>query len=455
MLKKLETYFLENTEKKLFLWALCTRVLFLVLNLGDWQNYQAPDSVMYIKIAQDIANGLGYNDPERLPIYGSIFGLFTLLFGKFSIAAMLFFQVVIDSVTVVLFYKIAGIFSSKVAWLIGLITIFNTNLIVHSGLILTDTLFIFFLTLFLLNYLKILKNESMKSLIWAFFFLGLATLVKPITQFLIYCAPIYLMLFLFSKKKPKKAISFLILSILTSQILISPWLFRNHQKYGAWEFTSQKGVNIMSWYLPLIRSYSKGSSWESEVAITRLEFEDFIDRKGISLDGLNAFEISAHQVEAGKELLLKEKPLNILNAWIRGSVLNIFAPGITSAALLVNMKRPGFYNSKGDSFLGKLFNFLFHRDNRLYLFLMIPSVAGLLIFRFLQVLSVYELGKGSRLYFGASLFMFCYLLYFLALTGPVVNASRYRLPIEICFALILIPIFDRFYERFFSRSRSL
>ena len=105
------------------------------------------------------------------------------------------------------------------------------------------------------------------------------------------------------------------------------------------------------------------------------------------------------------------------------------APSITSVSLIDKMERPRFYKTQGDNFVMKVVNFLFHPDNRLYLSLMLPSIFLILLGRMLMIIGfIYVLNNKAKL--PLTIFLLLVTSYIFAVTGPMVNAARYRLPIE-------------------------
>ena len=120
---------------------------------------------------------------------------------------------------------------------------------------------------------------------------------------------------------------------------------------------------------------------------------------------------------------------SIIFAWTAGTVINLMTPSMASVNLVNNMERPRFYKTHGKNFALKVKNFLLHPDNRLYLSLMLPSMFLILIGRIIMIIGlIHIIFDKSKL--PLSTFFILVSSYILAVTGPVVSAARYRIPIE-------------------------
>ena len=141
-------------------------------------------------------------------------------------------------------------------------------------------------------------------------------------------------------------------------------------------------------------------------------------------------EIHTRLMDIAKEEILKLGLINTLKAWVGGAVINMMSPSLSSNPAVVAMDRPRFYETKGDGFFDKTVNFLLHEDNRVYLFLMLPAIVLTIILRFIFMIGVWKSIKLGEYDGGRLIVLLIYFTYVLAITGPVVGAARYRLPIE-------------------------
>lgn len=164
-------------------------------------------------------------DYYRTPIY-PIFIFLSELLGPegFSI---IFFQIILSVLTCYFTYRIAkeitnSIFISCIAAIIVAIDIPS---IVMSNLVLTETLFTFFLITCIYSFIRYLKTDKLLTLIITSILCGATILCRPIGFFL----PLFLAFFIIYHFRKKITSGLFKTSILFSFVLIivSPWLIRN------------------------------------------------------------------------------------------------------------------------------------------------------------------------------------------------------------------------------------
>ena len=146
-------------KKSFFIFALAMIVrVFYVWFFVDSSNLELEDQMMYIqlgKIMAETGNFLqyasnGYVDvTERLPGYPAFLAVIYTLFGENNMIVVAV-QIFIDSLTCVIIALITKLVTNKGFMFAGMISVFNLNMIVLSGMVLTDTLFLFFFSLFIL-----------------------------------------------------------------------------------------------------------------------------------------------------------------------------------------------------------------------------------------------------------------------------------------------------------------
>jgi hypothetical protein len=123
----------------------------------DASNLILEDQMMYIQLAQQYpSTGFLGVTSERVPGYPLLVSTIYNLFGENNMAVVMV-QIFIDSLTCVIIGLIAESVISRGFLVAGLISALNLNMIVLSGMILTDTLFLFLFSLFILfafNYFK-------------------------------------------------------------------------------------------------------------------------------------------------------------------------------------------------------------------------------------------------------------------------------------------------------------
>ena len=188
----------------------------------------------YGDIAQNIANGRGFSRisefSHKLEITSSHAPLYPLYLSVFYRAgqtsriffAIILIQIVFSSLTALLFYRISKIIFNETAGLLTALGISFYPPLVYYSVKLTPTVFVtFFIGLAILLLLKLEKSENIMALI-AGSIIGVSILMNPITFALL---PALLIWYLWKKPITLKT---LVLIILATLIILSPWTIRNY-----------------------------------------------------------------------------------------------------------------------------------------------------------------------------------------------------------------------------------
>ena len=140
-----------------------------------------------------------FSQTERMPGYFLFLSAIVSIFGEHFLPVLII-QSVIDSITCVLIGALGCYIYPKHFGIFGWLAAVWPNLFIHSGLILGDSLFVFFFVWFLLSFTSFLHKPTILTAVATGAALGLATLVRPTTQFIILLSPILLPLILIISK---------------------------------------------------------------------------------------------------------------------------------------------------------------------------------------------------------------------------------------------------------------
>lgn len=177
-----------------------------------------------------------YPTRMRQPLY-PLFLTFTYWLPGESINFVLILQILLNISSYFIIYKIAIlIFSDKFFKKTKYILALYFPLWILSTMILSETLFIFLLTLYLYLFIEAAKRNK-KYFVYAGFVLGLVFLTRPIALFVLIISILYLIFEHHGSEFFKK--SFLIL--LPFLIAISPWFIRNGISLGDYTPLSSDG----------------------------------------------------------------------------------------------------------------------------------------------------------------------------------------------------------------------
>ena len=197
--------------------------------------YVSPDfNQVYDPNARMIADGYGFSNLDGSPTayvapgYSFVISIIYSLFGV-SIDYIRIFHSFIDSITSVLVFHMSyNLFQVKrVAYLSSFFYILFPPFIYQSGLLITETLFTFFLVLyFFITFLALQENKKNFLLFFACgAVLGLASMVRPNAIILI---SVFFIPIVFRKIGYFISFKQLFFSMLGLFIIVGPWILRNY-----------------------------------------------------------------------------------------------------------------------------------------------------------------------------------------------------------------------------------
>ena len=136
-----------------FFVALLVRVVYFYFFISPEQ-LTVDDQILYIQLAQLLPEtGINGMTTERMPGYPVFLYIIESLFGEGQ-WVVIAVQAVVDSMTCVIIGLLVETFLLKGFMLGGMISAFNLNMVIISGMVLTDTIFLFVFSLFLLFFVR-------------------------------------------------------------------------------------------------------------------------------------------------------------------------------------------------------------------------------------------------------------------------------------------------------------
>lgn len=236
---------IKNESKKIKLIVFITCLVFLLINifsiirygnstlLGSLTNPDN-DDVKFIRSAWNLVKdgNYSYHNVGRATVFmmpGLTFTLafFVKIFGNFGgITAMRFFQAIIQTGSIYLVFLIGRkIFNSKVGAAAIIINVLCIADYWVSNLILTESMFKFFVLLLVYFSIYAIEEMSTKYYILGGIAWGIGTLYRPtIATFPI----IILIMWLFRKYKFRDMVKYTAIVGLTFCLILSPWWIRNY-----------------------------------------------------------------------------------------------------------------------------------------------------------------------------------------------------------------------------------
>jgi len=209
----------------------------------------------------------------RTPGYPLFIGIFVYLF-DFSLNGVIFVQIVLTLFTALITYKTANMIDQKLGMLSALIILFDPAITVYSLLLLTEALFLFFITLFMFIFVKFLKEEKIKYLVFSAFILGAATYIRPISYFMGGLIGLFIFYKYLMERKFKKAFGFAMIFIIIVHSLLGLWQYRNYRHFGRNTFchiglSTIKQIGFYKSYLRKRTELAANSETKTKLAKTR------------------------------------------------------------------------------------------------------------------------------------------------------------------------------------------
>ncbi len=304
----------------------------------------------------------------RTPVYPLFIAIIYQIFGILPWVVIIF-QILFDSITALIIYSsLKKLLNERIGMIGGIIYSLDPHLILHSNSYYSDTLFVFFLSVFLYFLISFLtkKNYNLRSIILMGLFLGLATLVKPASAYLPYII-FFFLLFFFKVKlinRIKYALFFLLLYFLT----ISPWLIRNQLIYGK-PFLSNSGeynllaINITPMEIPKRKLPQHIVEYQLRAEADSLMMKEGKQPvfKGIPADYWEGItlQVDYNKTEYWKRVALKyikEDLLSFVKYYTIGIIHSLFNLGSKEFAYFLNFtEKPSSINIKSEQNILRLF----------------------------------------------------------------------------------------------------
>ena len=432
----------ETVKKILFIFfiAFFIRVAYLFFFV-DVVSLTYEDQGFYIQLGQIMAktgdftqlvDGNYNHVTERVPGYPAFLALiYTLIDG--SNMSVLSVQIIIDSLTCVLIGLITKSVIPRGFLVAGLISALNLNMIILSGMVLTDTLFLFLFSLFILFSLRFLRQPKNLHIFLAISFLCIATLVRPVSYYLVFLLLPLLMVFFVWIKIPFKQVMYTLLLYVIPIVMVF-WSIhhRNYTEYNSLSLVSQGGSHALYWVVPATYQYSGQGSYQDGQAFAKNYLERAMNRDNLESPLDNPFKSSNYLMSLAKDALLELGLLNMLHAWSAGTVINFLTPSAAYAPAVRAMEHPSFYATPGNGAVEKLIHYVINTNGFIYLLIIAIGTIISLIFLTMSMFGIYKMIKfpqSGGWNKGIIVFLLFIIIYFAAITGPIVGV-KYRLPIE-------------------------
>ena len=362
--------------------------------------------------------------PERRPpLYMYFLAVSRALFGP-SLAAAAVLQAMIDAGSCVLIALLAARVDSATARWSGALAAVWPNLVVHSALIVSDTLFLFlFLTAILLALRAAQGGQPATAAACGIAF-GFAVVARNVVQFLYPVAAVFLLAAGFRRNPRRAALSALSFGLFAA-LLPGAMIYRNTVTFDTPALTSQTGAHLLNWVLPEVRQIADGTPPN----VTRAEHNRILEERWATQTtgeaDNNSFAVDRMMREIAAERMTDLPASAYLKAWVVGAVTNLAAPPVISDPRVRALPKPSLADIGGEGFRDRIERYLAASEGDYLAWLM----AGLAFAGLAGLCQLWGAGLLLRSRPWIALAGIGLVAYVVAVTGPV-TGPKYRLPAE-------------------------
>jgi 4-amino-4-deoxy-L-arabinose transferase-like glycosyltransferase len=241
-----------KTEFFLFFLALAVQLIIFVITIffGSGGFLWSSDAESYFTLAKNLLQHRGFfidvawgPSAFRTPLYPLfVAGLYWLVP---KLGFVIFVQNIVGAASVVLAYRLGRVlFTHRVAFAASLLYLFESQRLQVMNQLMSEALFLVFFLPALIFFFRYRSERRMLLIAASAIFLGLATLTKPIIQFL----PLVMVFFLVAERPflqtvRKNAVACGIFLLLVGAVL-SPWIVRNKIHFDTWKLSPLGGTNL-------------------------------------------------------------------------------------------------------------------------------------------------------------------------------------------------------------------
>ncbi len=240
-------------EKRLFAVVLIAKLLllFVVVVIFGGGRLLWGDSITYVNLGKAIFQGDDMvGETAIMPLYPFVVGFFVTYFsGGLIFIAIL--QAILAAFNSALIYNIAIRFLSRsYAYISALLFAFEPVGAILNLLIMTETILVFFVLLFIYFFLRYLEVRKPLFIFYAALALGFSVMVKAVMVYA-FVIPVAFLLFdqrVILEKRFKQGIFFWI----TFSFVLVPWMARNYVLANQFKVTLEGAGNVCGYQLPLV-----------------------------------------------------------------------------------------------------------------------------------------------------------------------------------------------------------
>lgn len=240
----------------------------------------------------------------RTPIYPMFVAAIYSLFG-YKPWIVILAQILLDTISCfLLLVSLSRLFDRRVGLIASTLYALDPFLTLYSSTtLLSDTLFVFFLIAAFWFLSQARHSEISKKTLLNYglcgLLLGLATLTRPISQFIIACFIVFFLMAFW--KRPRVALTYALLTSLIFGLTLFPWLFRNYKTFGYFSLSTSASYNLLILNVVPMEMGRRHEDSATVRASLLAEADRMIEEDGLHQEDLNEFQVA----EYWRELALR------------------------------------------------------------------------------------------------------------------------------------------------------
>jgi 4-amino-4-deoxy-L-arabinose transferase-like glycosyltransferase len=260
------------------------------------------DSLGYHNLALCIQHHLSFcGDAFRTPGYPFFVAIIYSLVGAVPYA-VIFAQIFLNLLSVLIVYKIGKqLFSKRVGFIAAVLFSLDLHHTIFIYYILTETIYTTIFLCALWAYISGLQRNKKQFYIVAGILYGISALIRPISEFYIFCAAVFTVLWYWKQWKHAIVLSTCMLG--SYFVCVAPWCMRNYTTYGTFALSNIKGYNLLFWNA----SYYESKRQHKPIEEINAEFIEQLKTMGWRPDS-NPFDKEKYDGELANKILKEHFP---------------------------------------------------------------------------------------------------------------------------------------------------
>ncbi|MCM8827618.1 MAG: glycosyltransferase family 39 protein [Candidatus Omnitrophica bacterium] len=369
----------------------------------------------------------------RTPGYPFFIALIYAIFGE-KYFPVITIQIFLNVLTILLTYLLAKkLWGLRVALLSTILLSLDFTTFTYSQMLLTETLFTFFLLIAVTRgiYLILSNQKYIKNALLLGSFSALATLVRPISYYLIYPILIFFIVArVYCCKIWRKTLFKLFLIILPWIILIGGWQLRNFYVSGSFDFSYIEAVDLLFYRGAEIIAIKDG--------ISRQEAREKIIQSLPKLENWSEAMRYRYFKKEGLSLILQH-PFIYTKVMLKSIFLLLIAPADTEFLAYLGIKdRNEKVGPLRDLLRLPLKNYIkkWIAKRTLEFIVFLFAIFYLITLYITATYSLYKISTGQKEQISPTIFIFIIILYFLIISAGPEAGARLRVPLMPFFCLL-------------------